>query len=134
MRGEDEVFTEVVIKIIIFWDITPCIPLNVDRRFGGTYRLHLQGRSNEFSNKRASKQVALNGLDGVMSQKMILFLMKICLFNQNQCRVLPMYSFYTKTGNETCFSLSGGCTYRELSAFGLGCYTTVAQLGPLHFF
>jgi hypothetical protein len=28
----------------IFWDITPCSPLKIKRRFGGTYRLHLQGR------------------------------------------------------------------------------------------
>jgi hypothetical protein len=28
----------------IFWDITPCSPLRVNRHFGGTYRLHLQGR------------------------------------------------------------------------------------------
>jgi hypothetical protein len=31
-------------KSIIFWDITPCSPLKVGRRFGGTYRLHLRGR------------------------------------------------------------------------------------------
>jgi hypothetical protein len=31
-------------KSTIFWDITLCSPLNVNRRFGGTYRLHLQGR------------------------------------------------------------------------------------------
>jgi hypothetical protein len=29
----------------IFWDITTCSPLKVNRRFGGTYRLHLQGGS-----------------------------------------------------------------------------------------
>jgi hypothetical protein len=34
---------------IIFWDITPCSPLSFNRRFGGTYRLHLQGRRNKFS-------------------------------------------------------------------------------------
>jgi hypothetical protein len=28
----------------IFSDITPCSPLKVNRRFGGTYRLHLQSR------------------------------------------------------------------------------------------
>jgi hypothetical protein len=28
----------------VFWDITPCSPLNVNRRFGRTCRLHLQGR------------------------------------------------------------------------------------------
>jgi hypothetical protein len=25
-------------KSTIFWDITPCSPLKVNRRFGGTYR------------------------------------------------------------------------------------------------
>jgi hypothetical protein len=33
-----------VTKSTIFWDITPCSPLSVNRRFGGTYRLHIQGR------------------------------------------------------------------------------------------
>jgi hypothetical protein len=28
-------------KSIIFWDMTPCSPLSVNRRFGATYRLHL---------------------------------------------------------------------------------------------
>jgi hypothetical protein len=44
-------------KRITFWDMTPCSPLSFNRRFGGTYRLHLQGRRNRFS-KPASKQVA----------------------------------------------------------------------------
>jgi hypothetical protein len=35
----------VVMKCSIFWDITPCSPLKVNRRFGGTCRLHLQGRA-----------------------------------------------------------------------------------------
>jgi hypothetical protein len=53
-----EVFTAVVMKNTIFRDITSCSPLNVNRRFGGTYRLHLQGRQNKFSKKPAGKQVA----------------------------------------------------------------------------
>jgi hypothetical protein len=28
----------------IFWDLTPCSPLKVNRRFGGTFRFHVQGR------------------------------------------------------------------------------------------
>jgi hypothetical protein len=36
-----EVLTAVVMKSTIFWDITPCSPLKVNRRFGGTYRLNL---------------------------------------------------------------------------------------------
>jgi hypothetical protein len=43
-------------KSIIFWDMTLCSPLSVNRRFRGTYRLHLQGRRNKFSKKQASKQ------------------------------------------------------------------------------
>jgi hypothetical protein len=39
-----EVFTAVVLKSIFFWDVTPCSALSGTRRFGGTYRLHLQGR------------------------------------------------------------------------------------------
>jgi hypothetical protein len=34
----------VVIKSTIFWDITRCSLLKVNRRFGGAYRLHLRGR------------------------------------------------------------------------------------------
>jgi hypothetical protein len=38
-----EAFTAVFIKSSVFWDITPCSQLEVNRRFGGTYRLHFQG-------------------------------------------------------------------------------------------
>jgi hypothetical protein len=51
-----EVFTAVVMKSTIFWDMTLCSPLSFNRRFGGTYRHHLQGRRNRFS-KPASTQV-----------------------------------------------------------------------------
>jgi hypothetical protein len=62
-----EVFTAVVMKSTISWDITPCSPLSVNRRFGGTYRPHLQGRKNKFSKKPTWKQVS------VISQKTVLF-------------------------------------------------------------
>jgi hypothetical protein len=32
-------------KSSVFWGIIPYSPLKVSRRFGGTYRLHLQGES-----------------------------------------------------------------------------------------
>jgi hypothetical protein len=38
------VLTVVVVKSTIFWDITLCSLLSVNRRFVGIYRLHLQGR------------------------------------------------------------------------------------------
>jgi hypothetical protein len=36
-----EVFTAVVMKSTIFRDMTPCSLLSCNRRFGGTYCLHL---------------------------------------------------------------------------------------------
>jgi hypothetical protein len=39
-----EVLTAMVMKSSIFWDIPPWSTLKVNRRFGGTSRLHLQGR------------------------------------------------------------------------------------------
>jgi hypothetical protein len=40
----------------VFWDITLCSPLKVNRRLGGTYRFHLQGR--RISKKPERNQVA----------------------------------------------------------------------------
>jgi hypothetical protein len=42
---------------ILFWNITPCSPLKVSRRFGGTCRLHRQG-------KKTSKGRNQNGVLG----------------------------------------------------------------------
>jgi hypothetical protein len=39
-----EVLTVVVMKSSIFWDITLCIPLKFNTRFGGICLLHLQDR------------------------------------------------------------------------------------------
>jgi hypothetical protein len=79
----------------IFWDITPCGPLKVNRRFGGICRLHLQGRRISQA-KTSVKQVArralilvpwrwkrnvplkcrltFNGLHGVITQKIEIFI------------------------------------------------------------
>jgi hypothetical protein len=39
-----EVLTAVIMKSTIYWDITLCSPLNVNRLVRGIYHLHLQGR------------------------------------------------------------------------------------------
>jgi hypothetical protein len=39
--GVYEVLTAVVMKSSVFWDITLCGSLDVNRRFGGTCRLHV---------------------------------------------------------------------------------------------
>jgi hypothetical protein len=43
------------VKRIVFWDMTPCSLLICTRRFGGKYRLHLQGRRNSPANQQASR-------------------------------------------------------------------------------
>jgi hypothetical protein len=56
LRVGFEFLTAVVMKSSIFWDITPCSPLKVNWRFGGTCRLHLQGRKiSRARNQRESR-------------------------------------------------------------------------------
>jgi hypothetical protein len=48
-------------KSTIVWDIMPYSPLKINRRFGGTSRLHLQGRRiSRARNQRESRWKALN--------------------------------------------------------------------------
>jgi hypothetical protein len=51
-------------RVLIFWDITPCSQLEVNRRFGGECRLHLQeARINQARNQHeaGSKQSSDGG-------------------------------------------------------------------------
>jgi hypothetical protein len=41
---------------IIFWDMTSCSLLSFNRRFGGTYRLHLQGRREAICSSETSAE------------------------------------------------------------------------------
>jgi hypothetical protein len=90
-----EVLTAVVIKSSVFWDMTQCSPLKVDRRFRGTCPLHRQCwrvSQREISVKQATifasltlqpwrwrwqftpkRRLTFNGLHGVISQKVELF-------------------------------------------------------------
>jgi hypothetical protein len=67
-----------------FWDVTSCSPLNVNQRFGGIYRLHIQGRTiTRERNQRESewqlwyvppkRRLTFNGLHVVISKKIALF-------------------------------------------------------------
>jgi hypothetical protein len=79
-------------KSFIFWDIKPCSPLKLNRRFGGTCRLHLQGwrvsrgrNQHEPGSKIAcisyclpppKRRLTFNGLRRIISQKTELFITK----------------------------------------------------------
>jgi hypothetical protein len=59
-----EVLTAVVMKSTIFWDMTPCSPVNFNRRFGGTNPHHLQGRriSRARNQKVASRALKMEAI------------------------------------------------------------------------
>jgi hypothetical protein len=78
-----------ILKSTILWHITPCSKLKVNRRFGGKYRLHLQGRKISWARNQSEsrwqawrwsryvppkRQQTFNGLHGVICQKIALFI------------------------------------------------------------
>jgi hypothetical protein len=71
-----EALTAVVLKSFIFLDITPCSPMKVNQRFGGTCRFHIQGQriSQARNQRKAGNKVYL------ISQKIKLFMCNnICM-------------------------------------------------------
>jgi hypothetical protein len=62
-------------KKAVFWDVAPCSS-GVNRRFGGTYRLHLQGRRESIrkSAREASVRDVKGRLHGATSQKTAFFI------------------------------------------------------------
>jgi hypothetical protein len=73
-----------LIKSSVFWNVTPCSPMKVNGRFGGTYRLHFQGRwvsqkrnEHELGSKHSSSGWSLHGalalilkMEAICSSKM----------------------------------------------------------------
>jgi hypothetical protein len=64
-------------KSSVFWDIMPCSSVKVNQRFGGTYRLHLQGQKvSQARNKHeaGSKQSSLTlNMEAIYSPKMSVY-------------------------------------------------------------
>jgi hypothetical protein len=46
-----------MMRIVIFGFVTPCSLVGGYQRFGGTYRLHVQGTLGQLSKKRAASDV-----------------------------------------------------------------------------
>jgi hypothetical protein len=77
-----EVLRTVVMKSSVSWDAMPCSPLRVNRHFGGTCHLHLQGRSISqrwWRHVAPKPRLTSNELQAVISKKIELF--KIILLN-----------------------------------------------------
>jgi hypothetical protein len=96
-----------IMKLLSFWDITPCSPLSVNRNFGETYRLYLQGQATCFHAvfllnlffrpwrwRRyvpPKRRLTLNRLHGVIAQKMVLFII-IAVRASNPTYEAPQYA------------------------------------------
>jgi hypothetical protein len=76
----------------VFWDITPCSPLKVNRRFGGTCRLHLQGpRINHARNQHeaGSKQVSCLTYSSTLKMEAICSSETLVDFQRTTWRYIP---------------------------------------------
>jgi hypothetical protein len=103
--------TTLLKKSTIIWDIMLCGPMRVNRRFGGTYRLLLQGESlfitcfhagfllslffdpEDGGDVLPKRRSTFNGRHGVLSQKMVLFI-TTAVRTSNPTKL----QFYTITG------------------------------------
>jgi hypothetical protein len=68
-RLTNEIWTNFLLKSTIFWDITPCSPFSVNRRFGGPYRRQRRGRKNKLSKKPGLKQVVSLKMEAICSSE-----------------------------------------------------------------
>jgi hypothetical protein len=63
-------------KKFIFWNITPLSTANVSRRFGGTHRLHLQGRkANQVNKQQQAERTPLMNIGPHHSARSLLCLL-----------------------------------------------------------
>jgi hypothetical protein len=74
MVSGSKVLTAVVMKDLIFLDITPCSLLSVYRSSGGICRLHLQDWRIIQARKQRESRLTFNRLHSVTSQKIELFI------------------------------------------------------------
>jgi hypothetical protein len=100
-----EAFTAVTMKNVVFWDVVLCRSC-VNRRFGGTYRLHLQGRKireRRTSVARCPKRRLTEDLHSATSQKTTFFnSYLIYIIYRLQCKI-PDSIYLTHTYlNRTC--------------------------------
>jgi hypothetical protein len=97
------------VKKAVFWDVAPCRN-GVNRRFGGTYRLHLQGRREII--RKPPREASVRDfrgtpfLHGATSQKTTFFIVTavktsnlLCVFTSLQ----TLWKFYMSFPFETWF-------------------------------
>jgi hypothetical protein len=100
---------------IIFWDITPWTPLKVNRRFGGTYRLHLQSRKISRARNQRSVYFPTLKMEAIcLSETSVDFqrtarryIPEVCTLHNHRCDNLKPYircgSFRLIAVQSTCY-------------------------------
>jgi hypothetical protein len=100
-----QVLTAVVIKSTIFWDTTPCSLLKVNGRFGGTYRLQLQGQRICWArNQRESRVASRQCLTVRLCAHQARFACSMMLSDAT-CEMLYLYWVHTKGCSLLCAEL-----------------------------
>jgi hypothetical protein len=65
------VHTAMNMKMAVFWDVKPYSPIDIDRRFGGTYCLHHQG--DEYIDSKLLKNASLHGVTSQQTDIFVTF-------------------------------------------------------------
>jgi hypothetical protein len=111
-----EVLTAVIIKSLL-WDIAPCGPLKINRRFRGTYRLYLQDRrisrtryqhGSRWRSSLLKRRLTFSGLNGVMLPEDNSF--QLLVFQNGFCSIKTIVTAYYVwlANNRNCIACYNG--------------------------
>jgi hypothetical protein len=119
------------LKSSIFWDVTPCSPFKVNRRFGGTCRLHLQGREISQAGEqletrwqpelclqpalKPKRRLTFNGLHGIISQEIELLITTAVKISNPTYRSIIYVTNYLCYINLVLYLYTGNSTNRNLT-------------------
>jgi hypothetical protein len=84
-----------ILNSSILWNVTHCSPVKADRRFGGTYLLHLQGRKETNMKWKANRAAS--------SMRHVGFLLGLLFYSENNLpkRRLPFTGVHGAISQET---------------------------------
>jgi hypothetical protein len=90
-----EFLTAVVTESSVVWDITPCSSLKVNQHFGGTCRLHLQGRIISLEDSKQNKIKCKTGQQGQQTYILVYSSTSenLWLMNRKLCAVCVTHKF-----------------------------------------
>jgi hypothetical protein len=82
--------TILILKNAVFWDVVTCGTLK-NRRFGGTCRLHLQGRKNSAREESVSSWLTRSSETSVLTRPTPRHIPEDCILHSHRCENLKSY-------------------------------------------